>query len=315
MKRFSPQTLTFAVVTIFICGIASFPQVTLDLKAPDLKTLDLKPYSAEVRWTEYKISSQKLSIQFPKLPVVQKQADLCSETDGASYFAYAGGVVYEFSWHAKSKTAIPDFCPTKTKFSKDLFTRRIKELKDQQWGYAESDTTLLGIPATLMRSTGDIGSVVITRWLVWEKDRWLEFGITRRKDTVVNEAQFSNGLKLSSSKGVDVKDGAEATYGDPDTDSYTLPEGKTRIPLSILVKPRPAYTKFARETNVQGAVRLRVTFLRNGGIGSISVVSGLPAGLTEQAIAAARKITFLPATWDGKPLHVSKQVEYSFSIY
>ena len=167
------------------------------------------------------------------------------KTDGASYYAYAVGAVFEFSWHAKSKTGIPDVCPTKTKFSKDLFTKRIKELKDQKWGYAESETTLNGMPATLMRSTADIGSAVITRWLVWEKDRWLEFAVTRRKDTVVNEAKFSDGLKLTSSNGIDVKDGANAIYGDPDTDSDTQPAGKTLAPFIIVTKPRAAYTDLA----------------------------------------------------------------------
>jgi hypothetical protein len=44
-------------------------------------------------------------------------------------------------------------------------------------------------------------------------------------------------------------------------------------------------------------------------------VKALSHGLTEQAIAAAKKIAFLPATADGKPYNVAKQIEYTFSIY
>ncbi len=85
--------------------------------------------------------------------------------------------------------------------------------------------------------------------------------------------------------------------------------------IKILSKPRPGYTDSARQANIQGTVILRVTFLGSGGIGSISTVKGLPNGLTEQAIAAARRINFDPAKRDGIGQTVTKQIEYTFSIY
>lgn len=305
MMRFLILKLAPVLTTILLFGTALFSQAIPDLK----------PYSTAINWTDYKVSSQKLSIGFPKLPVVQKQANLCSETDGASYYAYANGAVYELSWYAKSKTSIPSFCTKKTKFSKDLFSKRIEDLKAQKWGYAESETTLAGMPAIMMRASSDSASVAITRWLVWQKDRWLELAITRRKDTMVDEARFSEGLKTPNSAGIDVKDGANATFGDPDPDPANQPEGKNIKEVIILSKPRAVYTDLARESNVQGTAILKVTFLKNGGVGLVSVVKALSSGLTEQAIIAARKITFLPATNEGKPVTVVKQVEYSFSIY
>jgi len=85
--------------------------------------------------------------------------------------------------------------------------------------------------------------------------------------------------------------------------------------LSITSKPRPGYTDSARQANIQGTVILRVTFLGSGQIGSISPVKGLPNGLTEQAIAAARRISFTPQMAGGVPQSVTKQIEYTFSIY
>ncbi|HVF48237.1 MAG TPA: TonB family protein [Pyrinomonadaceae bacterium] len=85
--------------------------------------------------------------------------------------------------------------------------------------------------------------------------------------------------------------------------------------LKILSKPRPGYTDAARQNNIQGTVILRVTFLASGQIGGISAVKGLPNGLTEQAIAAARRINFEPQKRDGVGQSVTKQIEYSFSIY
>jgi len=85
--------------------------------------------------------------------------------------------------------------------------------------------------------------------------------------------------------------------------------------IKIISKPRPGYTDAARQNNIQGTVILRVTFLASGQVGSISPVKGLPNGLTEQAIAAARRINFKPAKRDGQGQTVTKQIEYSFSIY
>jgi protein TonB len=92
------------------------------------------------------------------------------------------------------------------------------------------------------------------------------------------------------------------------------PAGVTQA-LRIISKPRPGYTDSARQNNVQGTVILRVTFLASGQVGSISAVKGLPNGLTEQAIAAARRISFEPKKVDGVGQPVTRQIEYTFSIY
>lgn len=102
--------------------------------------------------------------------------------------------------------------------------------------------------------------------------------------------------------------------GDDGAPPPPRPVGVTQA-LKILAKPKPSYTDAARQAQVQGTVILRVTFLANGSIGSISPVKGLPNGLTEQAIAAARSMRFEPAKKDGQGQTVTKQVEYTFSIY
>ena len=85
--------------------------------------------------------------------------------------------------------------------------------------------------------------------------------------------------------------------------------------IKILAKPKANYTDAARTNQIQGTVRLRVTFTASGAIGSIVPVSGLPYGLTEQAIAAARQIRFEPAKRNGQPVASTKIVEYGFTIY
>lgn len=86
-------------------------------------------------------------------------------------------------------------------------------------------------------------------------------------------------------------------------------------PFKILSKPRPGYTDAARSNNIQGTVTLRITFLANGQIGGVSAVSGLPHGLTDKAIAAARSIRFEPQLVNGVPQSVTRTLQYTFTIY
>jgi TonB family protein len=52
-----------------------------------------------------------------------------------------------------------------------------------------------------------------------------------------------------------------------------------------------------------------------GDVQGISVVKGLPDGLTEQAIIAAKQIRFRPAEKDGRPVSQYVILEYNFNIY
>ncbi|HEX9930082.1 MAG TPA: energy transducer TonB [Pyrinomonadaceae bacterium] len=87
------------------------------------------------------------------------------------------------------------------------------------------------------------------------------------------------------------------------------------IPLKIKSQPRPKYTEAARKNNVSGTVRLLVTFSASGKVTEVKRISGLPDGLTEEAIIAAKNIEFEPPQQNGKPISIVKPVEYKFSIY
>ena len=83
----------------------------------------------------------------------------------------------------------------------------------------------------------------------------------------------------------------------------------------ITGQPKATYTEEGRKNNVQGAVRLRITLLASGQVGSITPVTRLPNGLTEQAIAAARKISFTPKKVNGVAQSVIITRDYTFTIY
>ena len=87
------------------------------------------------------------------------------------------------------------------------------------------------------------------------------------------------------------------------------------VKARVLSKPEPPYTEEARRHHVSGTVILRVIFAATGKVIGIRPVSGLPDGLTGSAINAARRIKFIPAMKDGKPVSMYAQLEYTFTIY
>lgn len=84
-------------------------------------------------------------------------------------------------------------------------------------------------------------------------------------------------------------------------------------PFRILHKPQPGYPENAG--CVSGTVILRIDFLSTGEIGKMSVVKSLPNGLTDSAITAAKRIKFESLIKDGESKTVTKQVDFSFSLY
>ena len=126
--------------------------------------------------------------------------------------------------------------------------------------------------------------------------------------------QFFSSIALGkNTEGTKVSDGPGIPL---DVDLGTIYVGKevdTRPKL--ISKPEPTYTEKARRKEITGGVVLRVIFSATGQVTNIRVVKGLPYGLTEKTIEAARRIKFIPATKDGKPVSMWMQLEYNFNLY
>jgi len=93
-----------------------------------------------------------------------------------------------------------------------------------------------------------------------------------------------------------------------------------RVPLPdsrpIVLSRGPArYTDAARKAKAQGIIILSIKFQSDGTLKVVEVVNGLGFGLDEQAIAATRKIVFLPSIKDGAFVNMPSRLEYSFNLY
>jgi TonB family protein len=311
MKTF--HSLSIAVIlTAFSCFTVAPAQDAAVVSADER-------YEAPVVWTRYKVSSQELSFLMPKLPVVREYNDACSQTASGLYTAYAEGAVYEIEWRAKSYAPVPKYCTQPREvFSAKSRLRRLDELRLRSVStelFTESDTRINAREAKVFRWEGE--DYLKTRWVIEDFDRWVEMAVSRRKDALVDEDRFLSALGFKGKDGAEIGAGSPRTLGDAEPEAKEKPVDLREIMqgLIILSKPRPGYTDRARQANVQGTVVLRVTFLKSGGIGDISVEKELKGGLTEQATGAAKRIMFLPARQGGVSITVVKQIEYTFSIY
>lgn len=83
----------------------------------------------------------------------------------------------------------------------------------------------------------------------------------------------------------------------------------------ILSKPEPPYTTEARRAKIAGTVVLSVLLGANGEITDIKVKKGLPHGLNESAIEAAKRIRFVPAEVDCQRVPSYMELQYNFNLY
>jgi TonB family protein len=80
----------------------------------------------------------------------------------------------------------------------------------------------------------------------------------------------------------------------------------------VTARSTARYTDEALEKAVSGRVILKAVFSAEGKVTDVNVVKGLPDGLTETAIQAAKKIKFNPAVKSTKPISINVQLEYNF---
>jgi len=77
---------------------------------------------------------------------------------------------------------------------------------------------------------------------------------------------------------------------------------------------KPEYTSEAKQAGINGSVTLQLALDEQGRVTSTKTISGLPNGLTEQAIAAAKSSTFTPAAVNGKPSKSIGTITYNFKV-
>ncbi|MDQ3087918.1 MAG: energy transducer TonB [Acidobacteriota bacterium] len=276
-------------------------------------------YNAPVKWERYKVSEREVSVLFPKLPTLAPYSNICSQEETNKYTVYAENVVYGLNITSKAKQPVPNFCADKKNFDEKNFNDRLSQLKSELKSEKETKFNQNGLEVVKIENES------FAYWLINDlaNKRWFELWTTDAGEANINTKNFAKSLKMEKNpSGIEIGKGSSRVLGDETTADKIASEEKSltntdkeTVGIRIIVKQPPPYTEAARKAQNQGTVRLRVTFLATGGIGDIRILNALPNGLTEQAIAAAAKIAFIPAKSNGTPITVVKQVEYSFRLF
>lgn len=305
-------------LAIILCiSLVSFAQTDSQIKT-------YQTSQADIKWTKIESPEQDWSFAVPEGYLVNNEGN-----ENIIYFRSEGlSIIILTDTLTDTKKRL------KLSFSfvskKELNKYKFFEIKDFIGGYLKSEKEDSEYAGYIIRFASDTGlsSIYISDFNAENKivQRFLESIRLRDKylftstDAGIENEQVVNIASLNTDKSVldamRAEDSNQKNLIDS-TDSKHKIEDKQIYskPLLVVVQPRPSYTNYAREKAISGFTKLRISFLANGRIGDIKLVESLNKGLDKAAFKAARKIKFLPAEIDGKPVDVEKIVQYSFTVY
>jgi len=276
----------------------------------------------DAKWERYTVTDEEFSVLLPELPAMATSIQFVKESKRRIRVlgAYRNDVVYAiYTFDNSIKQKWSDFLADNYSLDRDGI-----QLESHR------DINLNGFSGKELVVIGKSSRVVSQFWQT-TKDFYI-FQTISAKEVVSSNDEFFSSLTLGRTQsGRIVTDGVGAEIDDdlPITEktgtlnSVSKPAdqslaftGKDVTRKVILgTKPEPSYTEAARQNQITGTVVLKAVFSSKGRVVNIRVLSGLPLGLTERAINAARQIRFIPAQKDGKRASNWIQLEYNFNLY
>lgn len=262
-------------------------------------------------WKRYTVKGEAFSVTFPTLPAMATYHEFVDRLEELRrqrvLGAYADGLVYAVACYENPnrQELLEDFIEQEI-FTHSTFDRTSeRDLKRNGFDgkqYFAPDK----VPGTVqIFSTGN--AVYIFR----------VFGAPA--DDARVQQYFSSIVLGKRASGIEVSDGLGVPY---ESEPKAQTEENNAKPLLnkevtrkavLVMKPEPVYTEQARQNGISGTIVLKVVFSSDGNVVNIRTVAGLPYGLTDKAIEAARKVKFVPAMKEGKFVSTFMQLEYNFN--
>lgn len=265
-------------------------------------------------WQRYTVKGEEFSIELPTHPAMttykERRWRTGNDRTELQLGAYADGAVFAIYSIDEGDTS-------------RALRDSIQEITwNDRWNpLSEQKVSVDGFTGKQYLSSHALGGVV---QVFATKNRVYRFEVFGAKADDPRVNQFFSSLSLGKKvTGIEVSDGIGVLLKPTDQ----LASSEVEAPEKILrgretdrkalpvMKPAPAYTDEARKKQITGTVVLKVIFSSNGSVRNIVTVSGLPGGLTEKAIDAAKKLKFIPAVKDGKFVSMWMQLEYNFNLY
>ncbi|HKV34505.1 MAG TPA: energy transducer TonB [Pyrinomonadaceae bacterium] len=275
-----------------------------------------KPDAAvRVSWQQYKVGGEGFSVAFPILPAMhltqkwlegdkkpRREVLLGSYADSVVYTVY----VLE---NSNSRVSLEDFIGAQTSSG---LAWKVNSGRDVSREGLSGKSFLSTVPQDGMVQ------------FFASEDRLYEFRAFGASPEDPRMTKFFSSVSFGKAKNaVEVKEGSGLPYDSGVQEER--PEKQLRHgafagkdvnqKVRLAMKPEPSYTEDARQNLIAGTVVLKCIFRYDGSVTDIRTVSGLPYGLTQKAIEAARRIRFIPAIKDGKHVSMWMQLEYNFNLY
>ena len=153
--------------------------------------------------------------------------------------------------------------------------------------------------------------------------------VTARANPVEQQGVIDNGRADSNSQGPGDNGGAGSGQGSGNgeglgfgigdgegggTGGGPYRPGSGIQPPRLVREIKAEYTEEARHRGLSGDVVLEIVVRRDGGVGDVTILRGLGAGLDQRAVAAVRQWRFDPARRRGTPVDVIVEVAVQFTL-
>jgi TonB family protein len=299
--------LMFGVVTMFVMALGWGTALAQERSAASSAS------PAFDEWKSYAVKGEEFSVSLPVVPAMSTQTvrvlKLNKDREQRIIGAYADGVVfaiYSFE-NPGRRQSIADVIAESNEGSEDSTPHDLTlgGFKGKEYSFQSADRK------------------GVTQFYITERHvyRFVAVGSTLgNPDAAI--AKFILSIRLEKKPiGIEVLDGAGEQPSStpsvtPENSEAQVRSGKDVSRKAIVItKPEPQYTEAARHNQVTGTVVIRCVFSSHGAVVSLHPVSGLPFGLTERALAAARQIKFIPAIKEGHFVSMYIQLEYNFNLY
>jgi TonB family protein len=271
-----------------------------------VSSLCARAQSAPESWQRYTVAGEKFSVVLPTLPAMTTATMFLypsgKKRQEIQLGAYADGSVYQVDIfeNVSPRKSLDEFVAERTaRWKVDLASVHNIEIG--------------GIPGKEFFVPARVGQV--SSRLFATDSRLYHFSVGGATTDDPRAKYFLASIMLGKKQdGIVVTDGPGIPY-QQDTGEPPVSGKDVDQKIVLAQKPEPVYTETARQNGVTGTVILKAVFTSAGNVSNIRVVSGLPFGLTEIAVAAARRIKFYPALKDGKRVSMWMQLEYNFDLY
>jgi TonB family protein len=268
----------------------------------------LSQVPAFAEWQRYTVKGEEFSVSMPALPAMNTRR--VSLTFGVKRTqrvigSYADGVAYAiFAYENPQRQSLDEF----------IAESRARRSRNREWSQP-TDVQVNEFSGKQLTFTER--NVAGTTQFFNTNNHLYQFEAVGASIADPRTQHFFSSLILGKKlEGMQVEDGIGAQPVEvPASQSAPIPGKDVDQKVIVLTKPEPSYTESARQARVTGVVVLRVVFASTGAVTNIQVVSDLPNGLTDQAVAMVKQIRFVPAIKNGQFVSTWLQLEYNFNLY